>query len=150
MRTQEEIVAEIKRAAADELLPFTAEAIIGYLDFEHAKEFLKLEAKAEDWKQDPLTKEAVLGEMRTYMAEYGWDKALGHRGISANRTVTKMAAWTWLLGDEPITDPYPSYGVPILKALCERYGFPIPGDEAVERMARGEGCSDHCEEGCHS
>lgn len=103
---------------------------------------------------EPLSDDRVRDEMRQYMAEVGWDKVLGHRGISAGRTVEKMTAWLWLLGDDEMVrfaeddSNYPQYGAPILKAICEKYGFPIPDDPAARRMAVGRRCVPDCDEGC--
>jgi len=65
---------------------------------------------------------------------FGWGKVRNHRGLSADRTILKMKAWLWLLGDDELEAfaadyaNYPQYGAPILKAICEKYDFPIPED----------------------
>lgn len=101
--------------------------------------------------QHELSDAVVLSDMRTYMAEYGWPKAVGHRGISASRTVTKMDAWAWLLGRDDVRAamaqaPYAMYGAPKLLRVCTLLGFPIPtgGDDAkiASAMAAGQPCPE--------
>lgn len=152
MRAQDEIVAQIK-ATEGSFLTFTPEVLVPYLDYENAKAFLKPEVTAETWRPEPLTEESVKEAMREYMGRVGWEKVMDHRGISAGRTVEKMGAWLWLLGDDEMvafaedSNNYPQYGAPILMRICEKYGFPFPQGEDVARMARGEPCDAACE-GC--
>jgi hypothetical protein len=149
MRTQDEIVDFLRSHVGG----FTVEALIGYLDLAHAKEFLKptAKAKAEEWKQDPI--EGVLKELADYMA-FAWGKVEDHRGISAGRSVQKCSAWAWLLGREDVyeyannDDHYAQYGAPALKHICEAFGLPVPQDEGVQRMCEGLPCHDGCESGC--
>jgi hypothetical protein len=145
MRTQDEIAERFMRKR-QEFLNFEPEILVAFLDYEHAKPILKEGVTADEWGESriPLIRETVVEHARTYMGEYGWDKCLNHRGISANRTVQKMEAWMWLLCDDEMVavcqDPelYPQYGAPILKAICEKYGWEIPDDPAVDRMAAGK------------
>lgn len=153
MKTTDEIVDRIK--ASDDPFGFDREVLIGYLPFKVANDAGFLRDDAEDWGDDwtEPTRENVLRDMGKYM-EFAWSKALGHRGLSAGKSVVRMRAWCWLLGDEDEIDwdDYAQYGVPILKALCERYGFPVPDGEwegkAIHRMAAGLPCEPGCEDGC--
>jgi hypothetical protein len=153
MRTQEEIVARVIEKR-DEFLNFEPEVLIPFLKYEYAKRFLKDEVTVDDWDPDLLTKEIILSQAKTYMAEYGWDKAENHRGISAGRTVQKMEVWMWLLGNDKMVavcqddSMYPQYGAPILKAICKEYNWPIPNNEEVQRMSRGEPCGADYDCGC--
>lgn len=159
MRTQEEIVSRI-REKSQELLSFQPDVLYAYLDFENIQEFLKdgHTLTKEEWNRGRLkyTKENVLEEAKVYMAEYGWTKCQDHRGISAGRTLDKMQAWAWLLGDDDVVEQiislsetnYAQYGAPVLAFICEHYGWEIPEDEATQRMIRGLPCCDDCEEGC--
>lgn len=147
-RTQEEIVAQI-RAVSGKMLCFEPEVLLPFLDFAHAKEFLKPEAKEADWKQSPL--ESALGELREYMT-FAWGE--DHRGISASRSVDKCAAWAWILGRGDIykkahdDENYAQYGAPALKLICEAFDLPIPQGKGLQRMMAGEPCHDHCDQGC--
>lgn len=150
MRTQEQIQ---KRAqASTSVFGFDTEVFIAYLDFEHAKPMLKPDADSAKWTWSEPNRDNVLVDMREYMA-FAWGKVEDHRGISAGRSVEKMRAWIWLLEDEGFLDElekveYAQYGAPILKTVCERYGFVVPSDEATQRMTRGEPCTPDCEQGC--
>ena len=157
MRTTDEIAAWYAAKSEDDLLGFTAEAVMEYLSFEQLKPFLKKDSSLEEWEPTPLTEESLLERMREYMG-IAWEKALGHRGISAGRSVEKMRAWLWILGDDELVafadddENYAQYGVPILKRICERYGFSVPAGEwsvqCTERMAQGLPCTPACDEGC--
>lgn len=85
---------------------------------------------------------------------FAWDKALDHRGISANRSILHIKNWLWLIGDEEALrfaesrGNYAQYGAPILKYVGNKYGAKMPDDERAERMARGEFCELGCDNGC--
>lgn len=145
MRSQEEIVAKIN--SEDSFFGFGKQVYVSVLDFEHAKQYLKDGVTEEEWAEAQVTD--VRREFETYL-DFAIGKALDHRGLSAHRSVEKLNAWSWLMGhDEPIEEPYPTYGVPILKALAERHDVPWPqGNEDLDRMARGEPCRENCNEGC--
>lgn len=148
MRSQDEIVAHIK--ANSGFMDFTCGALLEYLDFERAREFLDGDTTAEKWEQKSAGREAILDAMRDYM-EFAWGKVEDHRGISAKRSVDKMRAWTWLLGDEETLKAfdaadYKNYGAPKLAVICKAYGFPIPEGSDIQRMIAGEPCGSM--EGC--
>ncbi|NMC34574.1 MAG: hypothetical protein GYA36_19300 [Veillonellaceae bacterium] len=154
MRTQDEIVKKIRES--ESLFGFEKEVWLPFLDYEHAKPFLKPESTKEMWENVAAEDAVVLEQMRDYAA-FGWEKIWDHRGISASRTIEKMKAWLWLLGtpeaDELIKfadadENYPQYGAPILAKICRAYGFPIPDDAGIARMIEGKPCIDGCDEGC--
>lgn len=153
MRTCEEIVKRCKNSKS--IFGYDIEVLIQYLTFEQAKPLLKPEATSEGWTDvKPLNRETVLNDMREYM-DFAWGKVINHRGISADRSVTKFKAWVWLLGDDDVLAKmkladYAQYGAPILKIVCEQYGFPVPEDESIQRMMHGESCEPGCSMGCGS
>lgn len=150
MKTAEQTVRYLEDLNGDPF-GFTANALLLFLTFEQAKPLLKPDADAVDWGDPtrPLTREGVIEEMRDYM-KFAWSKVEDHRGISAERSVAHMEAWLWLLDDDAFirSVQYAQYGAPKLKAICERYGFPVPDSPAIARMAQGLPCRDGCEEGC--
>lgn len=103
----------------------------------------------------PIDRALVIEFMRHYSA-FGWTKIENHRGISASRTVDKMRAWCWLLGDEDEAwfaameeqVGYAMYGAPILAAVCRRFDFPIPTGDWIDNMRTGRPCTPDCVEGC--
>ena len=158
MRTQEELVAYIEKN--NQFMNWAAEALVPFLDFRHAKPFLKPEANEEGWKERtdeyPFTEEGFTETLITYMNEYGFDKALNHRGISASRTIDKVKAWAYALGnDELVTflndyDNYPQYGAPMLAKVAETFSIPQPDSREWERMKQGLPCEPGCQEGCQN
>ena len=148
MRTANEIVDRC--LAKGDIFGFSAEALAEFLTFEEAKPLLKDTATPDKWECEPRTREAVIRKMADYM-NFAWGKVEGHRGISASRSVDKMRAWVWLLGDDDALREieraeYAQYGAPKLAVVCHRYGFPIPADEWATRMIAGEPCGAY--EGC--
>ena len=85
---------------------------------------------------------------------FACEKASGHRGISASRSIEHFRNWLWLLGDDELLEfsggdnNYINCGAPILKAIADKYRFDWPDDDGLNRMARGEPCVDGCVEGC--
>lgn len=160
MRTQEEIKAKFEQ---HHKVPFdfTPEILLDYFTFKDAEPYLKDDFKTKKdaeslWnkdKKDPSDRNTILEDMATYMHEFGWPKALGHRGLSASRTIQKMEAWLWLLGDEDTLDevtkaPYENYGCPKLAIICNKYGLPIPDDQAAKNMMSGLHCGADYVCGC--
>ncbi len=151
MKTLQEIVEWYRVQQEDDILGFTGSAILNFVPFDMAKEFLKDDA--ERYEVPELTEENVLATMREYI-EFAWGKVKDHRGISAGRSVEKMKAWLWILGDDYLYQfcendaNYAQYGAPCLKAISEKYGFPIPDSLALKRMCDGLPCTPDCDMGC--
>lgn len=112
---------------------FSLDVLVPYLPIEMAREFLKPDVS--EWEQLTLNRTVIINEMTEYM-EFAWEKALDERGLSANRSIIKMQAWLWLLGDTELLAfaendrNYPMYGKPILRRICEVYELPVPVDIA--------------------
>ena len=154
MRTTTEVVERLRaHYATNPILDFRPEVWAGFLSLDEVREFLNPDADISSWVPDTLDEPTVLAQMRSYM-EFAWGKVEDHRGISAGRSVQKMGAWLWLLGDDELVavteddSRYPMYGAPILKAICDKYGFPVPDSESIGRMAQGLTCTPDCENGC--
>lgn len=128
--TQAEIVARIEERMKADMFGFEWHEYLKYLDFEHAKPYLKADTTAEEWHPVPFTRDAVIREMEDYM-EFAFDKANCQRGISANRSVLHYVAWTWLAGDNALSEwidqeyghNYCLYGKLILRHICDHYGW---------------------------
>ena len=151
-RTQDEIVARIAAAAADDWAGFRREVLTVTLDFEHAKPFLKGNVTAEQWAESRTTN--VEGSARQYLT-FAIGKIEDHRGISASRSVDKLTEFAWLMGRDDIVEAmnaadYAQYGAPKVKAFAEGMGWPFFAAEraALERMAAGRPCTDNCDSGC--
>lgn len=132
-RTQDEILARYHARKGDDLLGFEVHEYLAALDFEHARPLLKEDIDVEkvkaEWKYH-TTREGLLAQMKDYMT-FAFDKAHNHRGISASRSVMHYTAWAWLMGDDALVarldttndNDYAPYGLPLLRAVCEHYGW---------------------------
>lgn len=151
MKTIEEIIVRCQES--DDFFGFDQEVLLPFLPAEKAKPYLREDADLSGWKQCPLEAEVVIKQMREYM-DFAWGKVEDHRGLSANRSISKMQAWLWLLEDNETlsfaqkSSNYPQYGAPILWRICKKYGFAIPDGDDVANMAQGKPCVYGCEYGC--
>lgn len=125
IRTQDEIVERIRLREPKDYFGFEIGEYIAYLDFEHAKEFLKEGTTAEEWNEAIKTRLPPKEAMIDYMP-FAFEKAHGQRGISANRSIGHMIAWAWLINDGWATKietaygaDYRDYGLHILRMICE-------------------------------
>lgn len=80
----------------------------------------------------PWTRENILAQLQEDVA-FGFEKALGRRGISSELMFIVVLMWNNFL-EEGLEnyDPenYPMYGLPLFKATAVKYGFPNPiGDD---------------------
>lgn len=123
MKTQDEIVARIKDRKEHDVFGFEVSEYVDYLDYAHAKEFLKEGTTQEQWEEvrgETMTPEEAI---KDYMP-FAWDKANNCRGISAGRSISHMIAWLWLGGkDWPVIEDYKYYGKPQLVRICKEYGI---------------------------
>jgi len=128
MPTSDEVLARIRERKPDDVFGFEWSEYVDFLEYEHAKEFLKPEVTAEHWAEarKPLTRESVLAVMLEYMP-FAWEKANDKRGLSASRSIMHYVAWTWLAGDHALSEwldtEYEFYGKPQLVRICETYGW---------------------------
>lgn len=85
-------------------------------------------------KAIPFTRENVLSQLKDDV-EFGFEKALDKRGLSAGCMYSVVDMWNWVLeeGLEDFDD-YAQYGLPLFKATAVKYGFnnPIGDDEGNE------------------
>ena len=77
------------------------------------------------------TRDNVVEQLRKDVA-FGFEKALDRRGLSAAMMNSTVLMWMWILEDELADcDDYTHYGLPLLKAIAVKYGFPNEiGDDA--------------------
>ena len=150
-RTQDEILTRARSIQDDDFLGFRTEVLVGALDYEHARGFLKPETTPEEWGPAP-DDAAVLAQARDYY-QFALGKIRDHRGISASRSVDKLTEFAWLLGKDDVVTAmgeteYAQYGAPKIKAFATGFGLDWPADEDMTRMAAGEPCEPGCAEGC--
>jgi hypothetical protein len=90
-------------------------------------------------KHIDFTRENVLIQLEKDV-EFGFEKALAQRGLSAGTMAEVVMMWNWVLeeGLEDFDD-YPMYGLPIFKATAVKYGFDNPiGDDTGCESIYGE------------
>lgn len=127
MRTLEEIKKRIEEHVADKS-PLGNRMMIAACGGVHPLMYFHPDYIKEGYQPDPLTEEAVIDAMRKYI-DFAFEKAHNQRGLSANRSIWKFTQWLWLIEDEALldfaenSDNYPMYGLPILRAIAEKYGF---------------------------
>ena len=123
MRTQEEIVKRIEASKKDDFLGFQRSCLISFLDFAHAKAYLKPEVTEDKWQIEGQTPTEII---KNYMP-FAWDKANTCRGISASRSIDHMIAWLWLDNKNDLLpkmkSEYEFYGKPCLVLVCQEYGI---------------------------
>lgn len=82
------------------------------------------------WTPIEFTYENVLKQLKSDV-EFGFEKALNQRGISASLMYEVVKMWMWVLDDDLANfDDYAMYGLPLFKAVALKYDFDNPiGDD---------------------
>lgn len=85
------------------------------------------------------TRENVLERLRIDV-DFGFEKALNQRGISAALMHEVVKMWMWVLEDDlQHHEGYALYGLPLFKAVAVKYGFDNPiGDDHGNESKYGE------------
>ena len=133
MKTLQQVKEQYNSATIDgrdltRLARFIPEAELSDFGLELAEEHVGKHIHIE------FTKENILKQLKEDV-EFGFEKALRQRGISAELMAEVVKMWNWVLeeGLEDFDD-YPMYGLPIFKATALKYGFenPIGEDDGSE------------------
>ena len=145
-------VKNYKEKFPEDMFCFGQADLLEFIPFEHIKEMAKDGVTEEEWNKDvkELSRQSILKMITDYLP-FALGKADDHRGLSAGRSINHFQTWIWILDDYDKINwtKYQNYGVPILKQICELYGYAFPDDNAtLVNMSCGERCSEDCEEGC--
>lgn len=133
MKTLEQVASEYKSNTLDgrdmhRLAEFIPEEMLKDFGLE-----LKEDAIGKH-KHKPFTKENILAQLKEDV-EFGFEKALNQRGISAGLMYEVVAMWNMILEND-LADfkAYAQYGLPLFKATALLYGFdnPIGDDKGTE------------------
>ncbi|MCT1430595.1 hypothetical protein M3G50_07490 [Brachybacterium muris] len=130
-RTQDQIVARMEDVKPGDVFGFKADLLLGYLDFEHAKPFLKEEATADAWAEAVADIKPPAQAGAEYVP-FAVGKIRDERGISASRSVQKFAEWAWLDGQDDLADQidddrnYGWYGDQAVRLYTDHYGLTWP------------------------
>ncbi|MFA5217111.1 hypothetical protein [Sulfuricurvum sp.] len=139
MKTLEQVLNQfesecIDNRDANRLARFVPEEHLDKIGIELKDEF-KGKHVAEEF-----TRENILEQLKSDVA-FGFEKALGQRGISASLMFEVVKMWNWIL-EEGLEDfdEYPMYGLPLFKATALKYGFdnPIGNDNGDESKYESE------------
>lgn len=153
IRTQDEILARFE--SADDFLGWAREVLIEAMDADTVRRYNPDATIGTDWTA--WSAGDVETNARNYL-DFAIEKAINHRGLSAERSVAKLREFAWLLGRDDVVAAmgaaeYPQYGVPQVKAFADGMGWPFKAEQgweqtALDRMAQGMPCADDCDEGC--
>jgi hypothetical protein len=108
--------------------------VAAFFEEEHLPTFGFSVKEGTDWEPSEYTKENVIEQLKSDV-EFGFEKALNQRGISAFLMYETVLMWMWVLEDDlQHHSDYPQYGLPLFKAVAIRYGFdnPIGDDDGNE------------------
>lgn len=125
MRNQEEIVARIRAVEERDFFGTERSDLIHYLEFAHAKPFIKDEVTEAEWLKAREEIKSPRDEILKYLP-FAWDKANGCRGLSAQRSLAHFKAWVWLDGQDKMADSmeeYDRYGKKHLVTVSQWYEF---------------------------
>lgn len=147
-RTQEEILARFN--AVDSFFGYEREILAEAMDVQTLAA-VGIDATAlADWRQ--LTHADLEAAAESYL-EFAIGKIEEHRGLSADRSVTKLREYAWLLGRDDVVEAmdatgYAQYGAPKVRVFARKFGWPWPDSASLNRMAAGASCRIDCEDGC--
>ena len=151
-RSLDDIAARLGAIREDgtDFMGWRAEVLAEFLDLARLSTLDLFPLEPDKWNP------RLLGEAPRVGAEYlvfAWTKALGHRGISAHRSVEKLTEYAWLQGRDDVVTAmdaagYPQYGMPKLLAYAAAFDLPVPDDERLRRMGCGDICHPGGCEGC--
>lgn len=149
LRTPDQIISRIEEVTESDFLGKRREVLIFSLDYDDALPYLKDGISPEDWTggRDKAWKDA-----REYL-DFAISKAVGHRGLSASRSVDAYREWMWLMSEDTSRfeeQDYQNYGLPMIRFAAHALGLPWDSltHPVAERMADGLPCEDGCEDGC--
>lgn len=91
----------------------------------------------------PWTRENILEQLAKDV-EFGFEKALNRRGISASLMYEVVRMWLWVLEDDlEKFKNYEQYGLPLFKAVAVKYGFTNEiGDDVGNEHKYSADCDD--------
>ena len=133
MKTLQEIKEQYKSETLDgrdleRLSQFIPESSFADFGLELKEEFVG------NHKHIEMTRENILKQLKDDV-EFGFEKALNKRGLSAGMMYEVVSMWNWIL-EEGLEDfdKYAQYGLPLFKATAFKYGFenPIGKDKGNE------------------
>lgn len=128
-RTEQEILAEIDRLYDDDekdLFGFKCDVLLSYLPFNIAKPYLEESITDDEFNSKIACKKSPEQMICSYMP-FAWEKANDCRGLSAIRSIERIAVLLWLDKKDKFYDlfcmGFEYYGKTHLVPVCEEYGI---------------------------
>lgn len=130
MRTQEELVARVKKRIGEDTFGFEVDSYLPFLEYVHAKPYIENGVTEADWDKIKLDPANVRQTMKDYLP-FAWEKANDKRGLSAGRSMSRYVAWLWIdntpqaqaLIDSDLEN-YCDYGMSNLEKIGQLLGAP--------------------------
>ena len=128
----------------DDIWGFAAEVAVNFLTYEQAEPLLEATYKElikegkKEWHQITDVMEATQ-DFLDYMV-FAWMKARDERGISAGRSIIKLAVWMKILGRPDVAKVleddtlYTPYGIPALVEACDMLGIKYPQNLVYKKL----------------
>lgn len=133
MKTQQDVLEAVKNGKKSECLDGRDFVRLSAFFDASALPTLGLVLKeGADWPEPKAWTEENIKEQLKHDVEFGFEKALDKRGLSAGSMYEVVKMWMWIL-DDPLqyNEDYAQYGLPLFKAVAVKYGFENPiGEEA--------------------
>lgn len=131
MLTREQVLRAI-RDGRESLCPLDNRDFDRLLPFFPVDDWEILGFKLKEGQPAPVvadwTRQCVLAQLEEADVSFGFEKALGHRSLSAESMHGVVLSWLWILED-PLYEEhsksgmYRYYGLPLFKAAAVKYGF---------------------------
>ena len=105
MRTQEEIIARINKLSLKDHLGFERASLLEYLDFDHAKEYLREGVTQAQWDGvRPELDVQLIRERILKCLPSAWEKANQCRQLAVTSAVSYFKTWLWLLEKDEVAE----------------------------------------------
>lgn len=141
MKTLEQLKTDFVSRAIDNR---DIHRLLEFIPYEYLEHFgVEVEDTEAEWNSTLLeyTEENVLKQLKCDV-DFGFDKALNRRGLSAGLMFGVVQMWNTILENELADWPdnnYAQYGLPLLKATALLYNFNNPiGDDAGDEDCYAE------------
>lgn len=128
-RSQQEIADRLAKVTGEDIFGFKSEVLLVYLDYDHAKNYLVEGVTPAQWEEATSSVSDAAADGAEYF-QFAVAKCEDERGISANRSVMKLAEWAWLDGQGDLArdmdddNNYGWYGRTALEMYAAHYGLP--------------------------
>jgi len=105
MRTQEEITQRIQKVASTDHLGFERASLLEYLDFEHARDYLREGVTKKQWDDvRPYNNVvSIYTRIKSRLPE-AWERANQGKRLASTSSMSFFRSWLWLMGEEELAE----------------------------------------------